>query len=243
MVLNSTNISSYLDDIGLYITNHLESSSIKFYFKTPDNETIEINGTSPLLNSSQPLKILIHGQKETHNVGWIDTMTTRYHSAGGFDVVVVDWSMISTSIDTLDVTSIDEAGHVIGNFIMEVTTDNVDLLSGIHIIGNDLGAHVGGVAGENVQNNSSQKIGRITGLDPCNNITDRLSSDDAVFVDCIHTQTYFDQNSYGTIDLYVLNNDTNKVLCINGTPSIQNTSKSSKTVLFFRYLCCWYSCF
>lgn len=216
LVLKKTNISPYLDGIGLYVNDHSEDSTIKFYFKTPGNETIEINGTSPLLNNSQSLKILIHGEKETHKVGWIETMTTRYHTLGGVDVVVVDWSMVSTSIETLGVQSVDQAGHIIGNFIIEVTTDSVDLLSGIHIIGNDLGAHLGGVAGEKVQNTSSQKIGRITGLDPCNAEINRLSSDDAAFVDCIHTQTFFDQNSYGTIDLYILSNDTKKVFCING---------------------------
>ncbi|XP_018336722.1 lipase member I [Agrilus planipennis] len=86
-------------------------------------------------------------------------------------------------------------------------------LDNIHLIGHSLGAHVAGFAGKEVEKQTGNKIGRITGLDPAGpyfehplkNPADRLSNNDAKLVDVIHTDGGFFGaiNPMGTIDFYV----------------------------------------
>lgn len=82
----------------------------------------------------------------------------------------------------------------------------------IHIIGFSLGAHVAGCSGYKFRRLSSYdvKVGKITGLDPSGpsfediDSRDRLSSDDAHFVECIHSciSLLGYTNPVGDIDYY-----------------------------------------
>ncbi|KAG8003659.1 Lipoprotein lipase [Nibea albiflora] len=102
-------------------------------------------------------------------------------------------------------------GQEIARFIdwIEETTNMP--LDNLHLIGYSLGAHVAGFAGSHATN----KVGRITGLDPAGpdfegmHAHRRLSPDDAHFVDVLHTFTRGSlglsigiQQPVGHVDIY-----------------------------------------
>lgn len=89
---------------------------------------------------------------------------------------------------------------------------NYTTLDKIHLIGHSLGAHVSGVAGKIVNEQTNQSIHRITGLDPAGPLfakpftysTDlTLNEADAVIVDVLHTTVIIGTpEPLGTVDFY-----------------------------------------
>ncbi|XP_060725128.1 lipoprotein lipase [Tachysurus vachellii] len=105
-------------------------------------------------------------------------------------------------------------------------------LEKLHVLGYSLGAHVAGIAG----NLASNKVNRITGFDPAGptfehaDRLNRLSPDDAKFVDVLHTNTRGSpdlsigiQRPVGHVDIYP-NGGTFQPGC-----SLQNTMKMIAT--------------
>jgi hypothetical protein len=194
-------------------------TAIKFYLYLPPpyNDTLELNSTNlNLINASQPIKIIVHGVAGFENQVWIDQMVTSYHTKGDYNIIAVDWSMISTSDTFLAVSAVNSVGQVVGNFIVEVTEERTEYLSNVHLIGSGLGAQVSGAAGETVAGRNGSKVGRITGLDPTEpQSLDILDKEDAEFVDTIHTTVFLGEQSCGTVDFYVSGNDSTPI-CYNG---------------------------
>ncbi|XP_043089431.1 lipoprotein lipase-like isoform X2 [Puntigrus tetrazona] len=143
------------------------------------------------------------------------------------NVIVVDWldranKHYPKSAENTGLVGADVAKFV--NWLEELDFP----LDKVHLLGYSLGAHVAGVAG-NLTNN---KVNRITGLDPAGPSFEnaeglrRLSPDDAVFVDVLHTNTRGSpdlsigiQRPVGHVDIYP-NGGTFQPGC-----SIQHTMK------------------
>lgn len=81
-------------------------------------------------------------------------------------------------------------GQYLGKFISFYNDTGELPISKIHVIGFSLGAHLAGFIGKYLIEHSYEKLPRITGLDPAFPLfanSERISKEDADFVDVIHT--------------------------------------------------------
>lgn len=99
--------------------------------------------------------------------------------------------------------------NLLYNFIKNIYKEGMPL-SGIHLIGFSLGAHVAGITGKLVQKNLKEKIGRITALDPARpcfvrSSDNRLDQRDAQFVQVVHSSAGILglEHPIGHADIYV----------------------------------------
>lgn len=164
-------------------------------------------------NSTSKTFLVIHGWTVSGMFeSWVSKLVSalyeREHTA---NVIVVDWLDTAQNHYIVAAQSTKEVGQEIASFIdwIEETT-NIPL-DNLHLIGYSLGAHVAGFAGSHATN----KVGRITGLDPAGpdfegqHAHRRLSPDDAHFVDVLHTFTRGSlglsigiQQPVGHVDIY-----------------------------------------
>lgn len=155
---------------------------------------------------------IIHGWKMVDLPDtWLDKMVSalkmREQDA---NVVVVNWISLAYKKYATAVNNCRVVGHSVARMLDWLQGQGEFSLGNVHLIGYSLGAHVAGYAGNFVNGT----VGRITGLDPAGPffesapLDERLSPDDADFVDVLHTNTYTMvlsvgiQRPVGHIDIY-----------------------------------------
>lgn len=164
-------------------------------------------------NSTSKTFLVIHGWTLSGMYeSWVAKLVSAlYEREQTANVIVVDWLNSAQNHYVVAAQNTKAVGREIAHFIdwIEETTNMP--LDNIHLIGYSLGAHVAGFAGSHATN----KVGRITGLDPAGpdfegeHAHRRLSPDDAHFVDVLHTFTRGSlglsigiQQPVGHIDIY-----------------------------------------
>uniref|UniRef100_A0ABI7YQA5 Lipase domain-containing protein n=1 Tax=Felis catus TaxID=9685 RepID=A0ABI7YQA5_FELCA len=147
-------------------------------------------------NSSLPLVMIIHGWSvDGFLEDWIWQMVAALKSgmAQPVNVGLADWLTLAYHHYTMAVHNTRHVGREVAALIRWLEESVQFSRSNVHLIGYSLGAHVAGFAGSYI--GGKHKIGRITGLDAAGPLfegsspSDRLSPDDANFVDAIHTFT------------------------------------------------------
>ncbi|KAI4461685.1 lipase [Holotrichia oblita] len=146
------------------------------------------------VNANLPIKMLIHGWMDDHSSYWYKPTVEEYLKKGNVNVVTVSWGKHSKNlIYPTVVKAVRSVGQHVGDMITEISSKYNVPIENFHLIGHSLGAHISGFAGKTILNQRNLKVGRITGLDPAWPSfekavpEDRLCSNDAHFVDIIHT--------------------------------------------------------
>lgn len=133
-------------------------------------------------------------------------MKNSYLVRGDFNVIVVDWSSVSSPYYQYARNRVGTTGIAVSKFIdwLGIAFDT------LHLVGYDLGAHVAGIAGKNTLRG---KVNRIVGLDPARPLFNenasgyRLSVGDATLVEVFHSNGgqlgIFSR--MGDIDVYINN--------------------------------------
>ncbi|CAL8143834.1 unnamed protein product [Orchesella dallaii] len=172
------------------------SYPVDFFIYTKDNpylpETLTVNNASDskYFDKSKTTKFVIHDfMQSTENMLVHDIKDAYMNKKEDYNVIMVDWEPARTYTYTVAVTVSEYVGKMAARIVQAMKMDT----SKVHVIGFGLGAHAAGVMGNDLKQQMNMTLARITGLDPSLPLFRmagdyfKLDSDDAAFVDVIHT--------------------------------------------------------
>ncbi|XP_052897772.1 phospholipase A1-like [Anopheles moucheti] len=138
-----------------------------------------------------PTAILVHGWLGSSESVVIDPLAKALLAQENKNVIAVDWEKgASTLLYPIARYRVPKVAALVAALIDNLVVGHGQDVNKIGIIGHSLGAHIAGIAAKKVR---SGKIGYIVGLDPASPLfrlkkpDDRLSADDAQYVEIIHT--------------------------------------------------------
>ncbi|XP_067643155.1 lipoprotein lipase isoform X2 [Eurosta solidaginis] len=180
--------SNASDDIKYYVYNRLSAEHAY---------PIELNVESIVRSFYQawkPTLISIHRLEGTQKSPENHAIITAKLQQEDCNVLVVDWSRVANS-SSEDILATNAAvAASIADFLLFLHKHFAVQLSRIHLVGFSEGAHIAGLVGRNILKLTSQKVKRITGLDPAGGIFTTsmsaghcLSAEAAEFVEIVHT--------------------------------------------------------
>ncbi|KAJ0175090.1 hypothetical protein K1T71_009231 [Dendrolimus kikuchii] len=163
-----------------------------FTRRNPDSaQTLIINDASSIkssnFNRNHPTIVIVHGWLGNQNTGINPLIRDAYLAKSDTNVIVLDWRRLALSGYATAASGVPAVGRGLGQFIRFLIQVTGIRYSSIHLIGFSLGAHLVGNAGRELEG----KVARVTGLDPAGPLwslnSNRISANDGVFVEAIHT--------------------------------------------------------
>lgn len=193
----------------------IEFNVLFFLFtrKNPEHgQKLEIDSlesvTQSNFNATNPTRIIIHGW-QNHKASPVNVLIRNaYLTKSDYNIIVVDWSEGASSFSYPKSRNyIKYVGSKVAEMI-EFLVDNAGLdIETLHLVGHSLGAHVCGMTGKAVK----YHLHTIIALDPAGPLfyveqpEDRLTQEDAGYVEVIHTNAgfYGIQDPIGEADYYI----------------------------------------
>lgn len=223
----------------------VQDDDIDLILFTRDNKDkpIYLNPKSP---ENVPPKfktvLILHGFMSNHTKTGFPDLKNDYLTRYDCNVIMVDWSKISTQFYLMAVCKLSHISLILAKFLCQLTNQNNNMDS-VHMVGHSLGAQLSGQTGFRTVEMCDRKIGRITGLDPAGPLfynaikRDRLDKSDASFVDVIHTNALFAGyiENCGHVDFYVNCGSIQKA-CLEITKTYIPTIYGTSTYLAFQVL-------
>ncbi|XP_064605905.1 pancreatic triacylglycerol lipase-like [Liolophura sinensis] len=165
---------------------------------TSNSDSIRQSG----FDAAKDTKFIIHGYTDLGSSVWVQRMVQDFLKYHDVNVVCVNWQKGADSLYYgQSAANTRRVGEIVGDFIRQLKEVMGAPYNSHHLIGHSLGAHISGFAGASLNG----QVARITGMDPAGPCfrfagpADRLSDDDAIFVDAIHTDgDHLLQGGFGT---------------------------------------------
>ncbi|KAK4887579.1 hypothetical protein RN001_003850 [Aquatica leii] len=201
-------------DLTANCTNHPKPSKPKYVLFNKEHAEIPIELSPSNLNEIKVERhtiIIIPGWLTYINNSKIMELKDAYFQRYDCNFIVVDWSKYAFVPYTSAYCDVKTHAINIADFLcaLQEQSPNVQLAD-MHVIGHSLGAQIAGFAGKYTDLECDKKIGRITGLDPAGPLynykpnEDKLSKEDALFVDIIHSNYQFGAlKPSGDVDFHV----------------------------------------
>ncbi|XP_061719861.1 pancreatic triacylglycerol lipase-like [Cydia pomonella] len=155
------------------------------------SQTLVINDRNSVLNSnfnpSHPTVVIAHGWLSNQNTDLNPVIRNAFLNKDDANVIVLDWRRLAIGGYVTAVNGVPAVGRGLGQFLRFVHETTGAPYSSMHLVGFSLGAHLVGNAGREL----GGAVARVTGLDPAGPLwnlnRDRLSPNDGVYVEAIHT--------------------------------------------------------
>ncbi|TMW54450.1 hypothetical protein DOY81_000442 [Sarcophaga bullata] len=160
------------------------------------NETITSsndNTTTPMPNDAVPAEVQEEFNVDDGDGNGGDDDVNNKNSSLDFNVIVVDWSVISSNVNYFSVVElIDDLGFLLAEFVRFLHSTANLYFGDVYLIGHSLGAQIAGSAGKQVK---PFRFNTIFALDPAGpkfrnrSEDDRLDASDADYVESVQTSS------------------------------------------------------